>query len=331
MTDKSKIELDELLSAGLDEALTQRQQTELKRLLTHQPEVAQQLAALRRQRELLCTLPVETAPEGLADEVKTRLERQLILSGVASAGAARSKGALARRRFTAAAAMLLLPLTLLGVVMYRILMPPQTATTLPTAKSILDSDPALGVGTPTPIPALAAMPFDGELVLMTERPMLVAQSIEKQIFLKGLEHQTIPNRTAEVMTFQMACPAEAVAELMEALASVWPQLSNARLSLHDAGCPEQTLVIEPILPTQIQTLARQTAKMPMLAAARQYAATNLPLVADDSALAALDTPPSLEELSIPQPILAWPQSEELTTPAAVRSPVRLTIQVRRRQ
>jgi len=329
MTDKSKIELDELLSGCLDDQLTQRQQTELKRLLAHQPEIARQLEALRRQRELLGALPVEAAPKGLADEVKARLERKMILGDAAVAGAVRSRGALVRRRFTAAAAMLLLPLALLAGVVYRILTPPQTAPNLPTAKSILDSDASPAVVAPAPT-AVAALPFDGELILWTERPMLVAQSIEKQIFLKGLEHQTIPNRTAEVMTFQMACPAEAVAELMEAMAPVWPQLSDARLALRDADSPEQTLVIEHILPTQIQTLARQTAKMPMLAAARQYAATNPPLNVGDKAPAASDTPPSLEELSIPQPILAWPQAEAPAATAA--SPhVRLTIVVRRSQ
>ncbi len=327
MTDKSKIELDELLSGCVDGELTQRQQTELKRLLQHQPQAARQLESLQQQRRLLGALPVEAAPQGLADEVKARLERKLILNSVPGAAALRSRSGLVRRRFTAAAAMLLIPLGLLGVVVYRILTPPQpSAGTLPTAKSILADEPVMQEFQ-SPAAAAAVMPFDGVLMLTAERPMLVAQSIEKQIFLKGLEHQTIPNRTAELMTFQIDCPAAALAELMASLTPMWEQLTFGQLTLHDVDAPEQTVVIEHILPEQIQALAQQTDKMPMLTAARQYAATNLPLDTD-KILADRQSPPTLEELAIPEPILAWPQQEKQPD-TTVAASVRLTIEVRR--
>ena len=79
MNENSKTEIDELLTACLDDALTQRQQTELKRLLQHHPEMTEQLRMMERQRQLLCSLPIETAPSTLIDDVKARLERNLIL------------------------------------------------------------------------------------------------------------------------------------------------------------------------------------------------------------------------------------------------------------
>jgi len=58
MNEHPKTEIEELFSASLDGELTQRQETELKRLLQNDPQMVEQLAALRRQRELLCALPV---------------------------------------------------------------------------------------------------------------------------------------------------------------------------------------------------------------------------------------------------------------------------------
>jgi hypothetical protein len=331
MNGNPKTEIDELFSASIDDALTQRQQTELKRLLQHQPEMAEQLGQLERQRQLLCSLPIETAPASLADDVKARLERKLILDDAARTRGIRSRGAMVQRRFTAAAAMLLLPLALLGYVVYRIVTPePDAATRRPTAGELLREETLMT----TPQMASPAiperLPFDGVLTLTTERPMLVAQSIEKQIFLKALEHQMIPNRTAEVTTFQIDCPVEAMAELLGSLSPLWNQIADGRLTLRDSDAPQRMITIDHIRPEQIQVLARQTDKMPLQAAAHQYAAANRPLRPDAGRPDALgdDDAMTLERLAIPRPILAWPERE--AQGKAVPQPhVRLIIDVRR--
>ena len=69
MNEHPKTEIEELFSASLDGELTQRQETELKRLLQNEPQMVEQLAALRRQREC-CALPVETAPPSLAEDIR---------------------------------------------------------------------------------------------------------------------------------------------------------------------------------------------------------------------------------------------------------------------
>jgi len=330
MNENSKTEIDELLNGCLDEVLTQRQQTELKRLLQHHPEMTEQLRMMERQRQLLCSLPIETAPSTLFDDVKARLERNLILEDAVRMRSVRSRAMLIRRRFMAAAAMLFLPLALLGYVVYQIVTPvPNAAKERQTAKGLLKDEKLITA--PKAVPAASTMlPFDGALALTTERPMLIAQSIEKQIFLKSLEHQTIPNRTAEVTTFQIECPAETMADFLESLRPLWNQIADSRLTVRDLESPEHTIMIDHVRPEQIQMLARQTDKMPMLATARQYASANIMLRPDAGSPVLTDDGDTItpEQLAIPRPILAWPQQELQGTPAAMPH-VRLVIEVRR--
>jgi hypothetical protein len=328
MNENSKTEIEELLSGSLDDALSQRQQTELKRLLHNHPEMAEQLRMMERQRQLLCSLPVETAPASLVEDVKARLERNLILEDAARMRTVRSRANLMHRRFTAAAAMLFLPLALLGYVVYRIVTPvPDDALERQTADTLLKDEVLVAVPKEIRPPVLAPLPFNGSLILTSERPMLVAQSIEKQIFLKSLEHQTIPNRTAEVTAFQIECPAEVIADFLESLSPLWNQIADSRLTLAEADSPEHTITIDHVRPEQIQMLARQTDKMPMLAAARQYASVNARQRPDAESPSGQDVIiPQLPE--IPRPILAWPQQESLEKPAAMPC-VRLIIEVRR--
>ena len=69
----------------------------------------------------------------------------------------------------------------------------------------------------------------------------------------------------------MECPAETMADFLESLRPLWNQIADSRLTVRDLDSPEQIIMIDPVRPEQIQTLARQTDKMPMLATARQYA------------------------------------------------------------
>ena len=121
---KSKPEIDELLSGYIDEELSQRQRTEVKRLIQHDDELSQRLNELKRQKQLLGSLPVASAPEGLLDDVKATLERQSILDN-ASASREESAGVrhLMFRRVLTAAAMFLVPIGILAWVVLNIVTP----------------------------------------------------------------------------------------------------------------------------------------------------------------------------------------------------------------
>ena len=331
MNEKSKTEIEELFSVSIDGEMTQRQQTELKRLLQHHPEMTEQMNVLARQRQLLCSLPVETAPESMVEDIKVRLERRQILDNTSRIQGLCSRVALVRRRFVAAAAMLFLPLGLLGVVVYHIVTPPEDVTVgRPTAIDLLKDDLRMPAPQTAGLAVAATMPFDGALTLTTERPMLAAQSIEKQIFLQSLEHQTIPNRTAEVITFEIDCPAEALADFMTAMVPLWGQITDSRLTLRETDDSGRTVTIPHVRPEQIQMLIRQTDKMPMLATARQYASATGPLhpTGGSTGTPGGDVPMTPEQLVIPRPVLAWPERDAAQTVLPLPT-VRLTIEVRR--
>lgn len=325
MNEHPKNEMEELFSASLDGELTQRQETELKRLLQHEPQMAEQLAALRRQRELLCALPVETAPPSLAEDIRAQLERKLILDNTARTQSFRSRAALLRRRFVAAAAMLLLPLGLLGIVVYHIVTPASDVPTgQPTARGLLKDDLLLTAPPPETTTLAAALPFDGVLTLTTQRPMPADQLIKKQVFLKALENQTIRHQTPDIITFDIDCSPERMADFIASLSPLWPQLADSRLTLRDTDAPERTTAIPHILPDQIQRLVLHTDKTPMLSAARQYASGNAPLRRNTEQPPLPLTP---EDLVIPQPFLAWPEPDTPQQPTDNTPTVRLTIEL----
>lgn len=326
MNEHPKTEIEELFSASLDGELTQRQETELKRLLQNEPQMVEQLAALRRQRELLCALPVETAPPSLAEDIRAQLERKLILQNTSQTQSFWSRAALLRRRFVAAAAMLLLPLGLLGIVVYHIVTPASdTPTGSTTARGLLEGDLILPPLPPETTTLAAALPFDGILTLTTQRPLPADQLIKKQIFVKAMENRTIRHQTPDVIRFEIDCAAERMADFIASLSPLWAQLTDSRLTLRDTDAAERTTTIPHILPDQIQRLVQYTDKTPMLSAARLYASGNAPLRQETDQVPLPLTP---EDLVIPQPFLASPEPETPQQPTDNAPTVRLTIELR---
>ena len=68
MTQMNKSEINELLSAYIDDELVERQQNEVKRLIQNDERVAEQLMHLRKQKELLAALPIVSAPKKMIAE-----------------------------------------------------------------------------------------------------------------------------------------------------------------------------------------------------------------------------------------------------------------------
>ena len=117
-------ELEELLSAYIDDELSERQRTEVKRLIEHDAEAAKELRYLEKQKQLLAALPAASVPRDMLGKVKTAVERKRTLddAGRVKARAIGSRRLYARR-VLATAAMILLPVGVLAWVVWRIIMP----------------------------------------------------------------------------------------------------------------------------------------------------------------------------------------------------------------
>ncbi|MHC4288607.1 MAG: hypothetical protein ACYSSK_00865, partial [Planctomycetota bacterium] len=202
MNENHKNEIEELLSDLVDEQAGDRQKTEFKRLVAHDPGLIDQLAAMQRQRDILNALPVESAPDSLADDITATLERKLILGDTpAQKKTIAGTSHLFLRRVLTTAAMLLLPLGLLFFVVFEIMRPPSVGpgVYVPTGEKLAQSR----LESPAPLSAehQSKLPFDGVLAFRTERLMAVSNFIEEQIFDQGL--LSFPNRTADTTSYQL--------------------------------------------------------------------------------------------------------------------------------
>lgn len=70
--------IEELLSCYIDDELSQRERTEVKRLIRNDKSVGKKLSEMQKQKELLNSLPTAAAPTGLLDNVKAMLTKEFV-------------------------------------------------------------------------------------------------------------------------------------------------------------------------------------------------------------------------------------------------------------
>ncbi|MEN8126861.1 MAG: hypothetical protein ABFR90_03550 [Planctomycetota bacterium] len=323
MNEKSKIEIEELLSALVDDEASERQKNEFIRLVQHDPSIADRLAFMQRQKQTLAALPVESAPDSLVEDICSALERKQILGDVPGAEQTTVTGVshLFMRRVLTTAAMLLIPIGLLSFVVYEIIKPPsgEPVNYPPTGSRMAQGNPA-GSTEPKETVLVKDLPFDGVLTFRTDQPMAVSNYTEKMIFDQGLVSFTVPRRTADVTTYQITAPPEKIGDLVESLKNVWPHCRQVALSV--AGqVPGHQVDIPNVQTEQIKTLALEDSRDMLTRLAGQYAVAN---TNKDSAFAMGTTSDPLDSPPLTIPI---PTGKDKTPPAPI-DPSRPTIQLR---
>lgn len=271
MKDKYNQDIEELMNAVVDGQATQRQQTELKRLMLHDISISEKLARMQRQKQILNALPVEPAPAQLAQDIRAALERRLILENFTShqqyAPVAHFK------RFAAAAAMLLLPLGLLALVVFQIIKPPSgEPVQYERTADVIDR-------TTTPAPAVAAapaavqLPFNGILTFKTDQVAAVSTFVEKMIFDQGLINASMPVRTADMAAYQVKTSPQNMIALVDSLAETWVRSSDVLLTVA-VGPDSETVEIANVKIEQLKTLAVEDSTTMFSRLAARYAAAN---------------------------------------------------------
>ena len=327
MSEKSKIEMEELLSALVDDEATERQKNEYFRLVQHDPSIADQLAVMQRQKQLLAALPVESAPETLAEDVCAAIERKQILSDVPSAQptVVGTSHLLMRRILTTAA--MLLPIGVLSFVVFDILKDPSEGpvdyppvTNRLAQNGTADSD----------VPAIAKeLPFDGILTFRTQQPMAVSNYTLKMITDQGLGRPTMINRMeGGAATYQITAPPEKIAVLMDFLEGVWPHCQQITLSVLGSA-QDSRIEIPNVLTEQVKTLMLEDSREMFNRLAGQYASAN---INKDSVFAKEDifaAPPIDVDDSLPltMPILTGKNEPVVNTIDPSQPTIRLRIQV----
>ncbi len=299
MNEEHKIDADELISLYLDGQATQRQKTELKRLMVHDAALLDRFKALKRQTAVLNALPVETAPAGLLDEIRSEMERKMILNNFAdNTKISAATTHLFARRLMASAAMVLLPLGLLALVVFQIVKRPSGGLVdyEPIGGFAAQGDPSAGTDTAS-VGLVDELPFNGVLVLKTDEYSSVNTTVKQAIDKQGLMAQAFPERTVNVTRFYITAPPKKVAGLMDSLAAVRSQCRGVALQVPGPEDGAMTEIVDPQA-KQIAALLFEDSPQLYRRLATRYAEANQK---GDSVFAKNEGDPELDETGYPAP------------------------------
>ncbi len=202
--------IEELLNSYIDGELTERENTEVQRLVSHDEQVAQRLRELQTCKILVSSLPRAEAPARILDEVKASLETEAVSderdwNEEPSGGRVGVRHLMVRKLFAAAAMIGLV--AVLSTVIYTIVTPV----------------------TP-PIPPLPAVAFDGRLELKTDALSTVNTFIERAIEEKGLSDSISVTNQNGKRVYSLTCSREDLNLLLAGLTDVWEKCNSTTLS-----------------------------------------------------------------------------------------------------
>lgn len=315
MNEQEREKIDGLIQGFLDGELNERQQTELKRLAQHNPNLRKDLHALYRQKELLGALPIEKAPDGLKEEVLARLERRLILSSEPTLPAGPiGRFHLVFRWAAAAAAMVLLPLAILGLLVLQIVKPPKPSVVPPVASR------EGGMVEPVELKgsdgsADESVLMLGNLRFLTDRPIAVNDSIKKAVVSHKLLSAASSERFEDHSVYRIQCSQSQMAAFLKTLEPIWQLCSKGQFVVSGADSTvSEDIVVEGIRPDQLEGLVRQPSAARLQMAASHLARLNQRGLSDVAVRVPAEGPGTDEQVLLPaEPRLAWekgPPAEE---------------------
>jgi hypothetical protein len=256
---KEEMSIDELLNSFLDGELTARQETEVRRLIDNDPQVARQFQRLQKCKMLISSLPTVEIPHRVSVHMKDMLEAET-QSGRNRLVFERQTAAknLLRQRIMAVAAMIGFVAVLTAVIFT--ITPPKT-----TPEGIEGNGAGTGI--------VAAAGFHGRLELETRNMNAVDEFVKRTIEDNGISElpgqKQTPNRYIHVIN----CSQKGLDRLLADLDDTWDQLDSAKLLVDTEVFGEQ-VVVNAVTTEQIAKIADQQTSIRSIEVARDYAALN---------------------------------------------------------
>lgn len=308
---KENFNIDELLNAFVDQELDIRQQTEVKRLVDHDPKIAVRLDHIKKCKKLLNSLPAKSAPEHMFEDIRAALERQTLLAEP-TGHREHQKGAiqLMLRKAISAAAMLALVGGLTLVILNVVMPPREPALVENNIPEVETFEPEIAAVLPVQNPRnepkveTPVLVFNGTLEIKPEDFAVADEFVMKALADSGLAEdfqvsETIQNQKM----YTVSCSHKQLNTLVKQLSRRWYQLDAARLSLAGA----EPLKINSITAQQLIEIAAQKDVAKQVKAAKYYAfINNLKQPESDRVLTAKDF--GHDHLDIPQPTLTSSQN-----------------------
>jgi len=302
---KEDFNIDEMLNGLIDGELTVRQQTEIQRLIRHDPQVAQRLRQLQRCKMLVGALPRDEAPDDMLERVKASLERRQLF-GAEAGDFSRQEGAkhLLGRRLLAVAAMVGLIIAL-GAVIYSIVAPESVSE----KSNLLRRETGRIAAKPEHILTdvagrlVTAATFRGRLELKTADFTAVDAFIRRAIEENGISEylgSTIQNNKS---VYTLTCGRDKLSSLLSDMENIRPRFNSATLFVEQEP-PGNEIVIPAVRPLQIAEIIGRNDYQGRIETARNLAVlneVNKHLPAREILAAADSEKPA--SITIPKPVL----------------------------
>jgi hypothetical protein len=221
--------IDELLNGYIDGELTERQQIEVQRLISHDAQAAERLSRLEKCRMLVSSLPRADAPADTLARVKATLQTRQLMSEQSSLVEQR-RGAmhlLARKVLTAAAMLGLV--AVLGVVVYTIVAPVDK----PYAPVAGGGEELAGTVVPTP--------FYASLELEPSSSIAVS-AFQRAVMDNGLSDCFTPAMEASKSVYMLTCSREDLNSLLGDLQDTWDRFVSRTLSVETDRFAERVTI-----------------------------------------------------------------------------------------
>ena len=258
--------IDEVLNSFIDGELTARQEIEVQRLIANDEALARRLRQLAKCKMLMGSLPSAEAPAGMLEEIKASLARRTLLNqqpvAVDERAGARE---LFLRKVFAAAAMIGLA-AVLGAVVYSIVAP-QSVSESPGTWAKPDRRYI------EPVPAVAAMQFNGRLELTTAAFSQVDPAVHRAIEDNELVECIALDRQGDRTTYVLACGREGLDLLLGNLESTWGRFDSARFVVQ-TGTFGETVGVDGVTAEQIAGIVGQRNIESDVQLARDFALLN---------------------------------------------------------
>ncbi len=283
---KEDANIDELLNSFLDGEATERERTEVERLIAHDPEIAKRMVELEKCMMLVSSLPYAEAPAKIVEDVKASVGNVPVRDLEAEAFEQR-EGArhLLIRQVVSVAAMVAL-VAVLGVVIYTILGPegsserPMAADDLKLPAKKIEVEPE---GAAQRLMAKAEKPteglerflkgFSGRLELKTRTLIAADASVNRAIEDSGLARYVVSRRDGGQRVYTVAGSREAVNLLLSDLANIWERFDSTRL-LVETGQADEGVVVDNVKTEQIAEIIKQDSPEGRIRVAKDIAAFN---------------------------------------------------------
>jgi len=323
---KENPNIDELLNSFIDGELTARQQTEVQRLIAHNPHIEQRLRELQQCKMLMNSLPCAEAPANVLEDIKASLARRTLLDQQPSIIDERAGTRhLLARRVLAATAMIGL-LAVLAVVIYTILAP-GTAPEKPIV--IEDHQPLEIIETVESRPRPMAIEFNGRIELKTSALIAVDAFVNRAIQDNGLSGSISPVRQPDKSVYSINCSKEELNLLLADLEYIWAELDSATLFV-DTDVFGKQVEVKAVSTKQFAEIVNQDSEQMCIKVAKDFAVLNsmTELLPGKEVLSAMSDG-SRSLITIPRPVLTGSQKtiKKPTAQSKDNQTVHLTIVV----